>query len=109
MDQLLALSIGTTPIQAPAVIPQGGLPEAYGFGSNIILLTYVIMTLIALLFLIFGGIKYVTSGGDKTKVQGARNTLVYALIGLVIIFLSYFIINLITYIFNVPSVMTLPE
>ncbi len=109
MEKLLALKIGGTPIQAPTVIPQGGLDKAYSIGSNLILLAYILMIIVALFFLIWGGIKYVTSGGEKTKVQNARNTLIYAIIGLVIIFLSYFVINVITSIFNVPSVMTFPQ
>jgi hypothetical protein len=108
MDQLLALSIGGTPIQAPPAIPQGGLPKAYDIGSNFILLTFILVIILALFFLIWGGIRWVTSSGDKTKVQAARNTMIYAIIGLIIVFLSYFVINVITTFFNVPSVTTLP-
>ena len=109
MHRLLALTIGGTPIEAPPQIPTGGLPQAYATGSNLILLAYVIATILALSFLIWGGIRWVTSSGDKTKVQAARNTLLYAIIGLIIIFLSYFIINIITFIFNAPSVTRLPS
>ena len=109
MTNLLALSIGGVSIQAPPAIPTGGLAKAYLYGSNVILLAYVVFTIVALFFLLWGGIRWITSSGDKTKVQAARNTLIYATIGLIIIFLSYFIINIITTIFNVQSVTTLPK
>lgn len=55
----------------------------------------VIAVIIALFFLIFGGIKWVISGGDKTNVEAARNTIVAAIVGLVIVFLAWFILNVI--------------
>jgi hypothetical protein len=50
---------------------------------------------VALFFIILGGFKFITSGGDPKQVEGARQTLTYAIIGLVVILLSFFIINLI--------------
>src|SRR3990167_3037259 len=66
-----------------------------GVVGAFITIGFIIATLIALGFLIFGGIKWIASGGDKTAVEGARNTIVAALVGLVIVFLAYFIINII--------------
>ena len=48
---------------------------------------------IAVIMLIIGGIKYVISGGDSKKVTDAKNTILYAIIGLVIAFLAYAIVN----------------
>lgn len=64
----------------------------------------IIAIIIALIFLIWGGIKWVISGGDKGKVDAARSTIVAAIVGLIIIFLAWFIINLITQIFFGTSV-----
>lgn len=52
-----------------------------------------IVGVIAVIMLIFGGIKYVISGGDAKKVTDAKNTILYAIIGLVIAFLAYAIVN----------------
>ncbi len=52
-----------------------------------------IVGIIAVIMLIFGGIKYVISGGDAKKVTDAKNTVLYAIIGLVIAFLAYAIVN----------------
>lgn len=47
----------------------------------------------ALLFLLYGGIRWILSGGDKAKVDTARNTIVAAIVGLIIVILAWVIIN----------------
>jgi hypothetical protein len=54
----------------------------------------IVAVLIALFFLIWGGVRWITSGGDKAKVEGARGTIIAAIIGLVIAFLAFFILSL---------------
>ena len=51
--------------------------------------------IVALFFIIYAGIQWTMSGGDKQKLQTARNRLVFSIIGLVVILLSLFIVNLI--------------
>lgn len=58
--------------------------------TNIVL---YIVGIIAVIMLIIGGIKYVVSGGDAKKVTDAKNTVLYAIIGLVISFLAFAIVN----------------
>jgi hypothetical protein len=57
-------------------------------------LLLIIAVIIALFFLILGGIRWITSGGDKGKVESARGTIIAAIIGLVIAFLAFFILSL---------------
>ena len=52
-----------------------------------------IVGIVAVIMLIIGGIKYVISGGDSKKVTDAKNTVLYAIIGLVIAFLAFAIVN----------------
>ena len=52
-----------------------------------------IVGIIAVIMLIWGGIRYVLSGGDSKKVTDAKNTVLYAIIGLVISFLAFAIVN----------------
>ena len=52
-----------------------------------------IVGIIAVVMLIIGGIKYVVSGGDAKKVTDAKNTVLYAIIGLIIAFLAFAIVN----------------
>jgi hypothetical protein len=43
--------------------------------------------------LIYGGFKYITSGGDESGAKSARNTIIYAVVGLVIVALAQFIVK----------------
>jgi glucose uptake protein GlcU len=52
-----------------------------------------IVGIIAVIMLIIGGIKYVVSGGDSKKVTDAKNTVLYAIIGLIVSFLAFAIVN----------------
>ena len=52
-----------------------------------------IVGIVAVIMLIIGGIRYVVSGGDSKKVTDAKNTVLYAIIGLVIAVFAYAIVN----------------
>jgi hypothetical protein len=80
--------------------PLCGLVLSDNIIGNILNLVFIIVVLIALGFLIYGGIKWITSGGDKAGVESARNMIVAALVGLVIAFLSYFILQIIFSLFG---------
>ena len=45
--------------------------------------------ILAFLYVVYGGYLYVTAGGDPAKAEKGRNSIVYAMIGIFIIFLSY--------------------
>lgn len=68
------------------------------FGVNFILILAVI---IFFFLLVFGGIKWISSGGDKMKVEDAKKTVTNALIGLLIVFAVFAIILMIEAIFRV--------
>lgn len=88
-------------INSPAGIPQGGTNSVQNIVQFAIASIFVVAIILCLLFLIYGGIKWITSGGDKAGVEAARKVLTYAVIGLVIVFSSFFILNLITGIFGI--------
>jgi hypothetical protein len=52
-----------------------------------------ILGIIAVIMIIIGGIRYTTSGGDSAGLKNARDTIVYAVVGLVIAILSFAIVN----------------
>ena len=60
-----------------------------------------VVGIVAVVMLIIGGIKYLLSGGDSKKVTDAKNTVLYAIIGLVVCFLSFAIVNFV--ISSLPS------
>ena len=53
----------------------------------------IVVGVVSVIMIILGGLKYVTSGGDSSNVTGAKNTILYAIIGLVIVSLSQFIVR----------------
>ena len=60
---------------------------------NIINVVLGIVGIIAVIYIIIGGINYMTSLGDPGKVQKAKNTILYAIIGLVVVILAGVIVN----------------
>lgn len=48
---------------------------------------------IAVIMLIIGGIRYTVSGGDSAAISSAKNTILYAIVGIVIAILAYAIVN----------------
>lgn len=68
------------------------------FGSTGVItnLTNVLLFVVgalAVIMIIVGGLRYVVSGGNTTAVTAARNTILYALVGLIIAFLAFAAIN----------------
>jgi hypothetical protein len=51
----------------------------------------------AVIMVIIGGMKYVTSGGDASKIASAKNTIVYAIVGLIIVALAQAIVRFTLY------------
>ena len=58
--------------------------------TNTILL---IVGLISVIMLVYGGLRYILSGGDSKKVTDAKNTILYAIIGLIISLLAFAIVH----------------
>lgn len=49
--------------------------------------------IISVFMLVWGGVRYIISGGDSKKITDAKNTILYAIIGLIIALLAYAIVN----------------
>lgn len=63
--------------------------------TAIIDLVLVVAALTAFFFLIYGGIKWITSGGDKEQTAAAQSTLTAAIIGLAIVFSTWALIGIV--------------
>ncbi len=61
--------------------------------ENIVNIFSVIVGIVAVIMIIIGGFRYITSGGDSGNVTGAKNTILYAIVGLVIVALAQFIVK----------------
>ncbi|MEK9195824.1 MAG: pilin [Patescibacteria group bacterium] len=61
--------------------------------NNIVNILSVIVGVVAVIMIIYGGFRYITSGGDSGSVTTAKNTIIYALVGLVIVALAQVIVK----------------
>lgn len=66
------------------------------FLSSIITTLTVVASLAFSIFFIIGGLKWITSGGDKAKAEEAKTQMTQAAIGLIVVVVSYFIIGIIS-------------
>lgn len=53
----------------------------------------LIVGVVSVIMIIIGGLRYITSGGDTGNVTSAKNTILYAIIGLVIVALAQFVVR----------------
>lgn len=72
--------------------------------QNVIFWLLVFAGTAALILLLIGGIKFITSGGDPKQTEGARKTLTYAILGLILILLSFAIIRFIAQVTGVDCI-----
>lgn len=64
-----------------------------GVIADIVNIFSVIVGIVSVIMIIYGGFRYVTSGGDSGNVSSAKNTIIYAVIGLVVVALAQFIVQ----------------
>jgi hypothetical protein len=72
--------------------------------SSLIPFIYVLAGLALLLMLIVGGFQLMMSAGDPKGVESGRNKVMYALIGFLIIFLSYWLVQILQVVFGLPKI-----
>jgi hypothetical protein len=60
---------------------------------TIVNLLSAVVGIVAVIMIIFGGLRYITSGGNDSSVTGAKNTILYAIIGLIIVALAQVLVR----------------
>ena len=115
---IASLALAVIPLVAPVVVSAadiggnlkcGSNLDATGTGCNsdvstgssglnniitdIVNIFSVIVGIVSVIMIIYGGFRYVTSGGDSGNVSSAKNTIIYAIIGLVVVALAQFIVR----------------
>lgn len=71
----------------------GAATDLYPMIQLILNMVFTIIGVVAVIMIVIGGVNYTTSQGDSAKVQKAKNTIMYGIIGLVIVLLSFAIVN----------------
>jgi hypothetical protein len=75
------------------VTGQDATAEINALIADVINIFSLVVGVVAVIMIIIGGFRYITSGGDSSNVSGAKNTILYAIIGLVIVALSQTIVR----------------
>lgn len=92
---LSASSVMAATLKDVDIQPGTGFATSFGGLMNgIISFVMVIAAVLVFVYLIWGGIEWITSGGDKGKTESARNKITSAVIGLIVIAASYAILTL---------------
>lgn len=74
--------------------------------KNVINASLTFCGVVAVVFIIWSGIKLIQSKGDPKQVQGAKQILTYALIGLIVVLLSFTVVNFISVITGTECIQT---
>ncbi len=91
-------AIANTSIQAGVNAARGNSQpaELFGVGGIFTSITNVLLFAVGVLsviMVIVGGLRYVVSGGNAAAVTGAKNTILYAIVGVIVAFLAYAAVN----------------
>ena len=86
--------------------PVGGMPSGgIGVLEKIVQNAAVILFIFAIAFtffmLVYSGWQWMTSGGDKQKLQQVRQRITYTIIGFILVFCAFLILNLISRFFGI--------
>ncbi|HEX7259507.1 MAG TPA: hypothetical protein VF272_01085 [Candidatus Saccharimonadia bacterium] len=108
-EKLLQLGVGAlvfapSPIIAACTSEQGKGLDAVSPGAcsanaltarlNVIIDTlFIVIGAVAVLIMIMGGIRYITSTGDAKRIQAAKDTILYAVLGLIVAILARAIVG----------------
>lgn len=102
----VALAVAPTTSAADFTL-RSGVDNAQGTGvdnvatnpqdlvKNIVNIFLYAVGVLSVIMLIWGGIRYTTSAGDSNKVTSAKNTVLYAVVGLVVAILAWAIVNMV--------------
>lgn len=85
--------------------PAGFLPtmELGSFLTWVLNIVFLIAAIIALVYLIWGAFNWITSGGDKSKTADARNKIIAAVVGLVLLAAAWLILQIVLSLLNAGS------
>lgn len=75
-----------------SAVCSGSDDDVGSFVTRLVNFLLWVVGLLAVVMIIFGGVKYITSAGDTAKVTSAKNTILYSVIGLIAAIFAYAIV-----------------
>ncbi len=83
-----------TNVNHPIGFLQAFIPKLINIG-------FIVAVVIFVFVLLWGGISWMTSGGDKQKVEDARSKITNGIVGLFVVFFVFVIINIVEMLFGI--------
>ncbi len=71
----------------------GGTQSLASVAKTAVNILSLVVGIAAVIMIIYGGLRYITSGGDSGSVGNAKNTIIYAIVGLIIVALAQLIVH----------------
>lgn len=109
--KLLSLQLPGEIIPAPEALGnvKGGEGKLIDIIQAFIYLFFVFAIILALFVLIYSGWLWLTSAGDKQKIAAIKQRITYALVGLIVVLLSFFIVNFVTKFIGFNLLNSIPQ
>lgn len=101
MKELIALAINGQDIPVPKALPQPDTGMTAKVIGNALEIFIVAGIAVSVAMIVWAGIQWAYSEGDKQKIAAARAKLTWSVVGLVIMFLAFAIINLLSSLFGI--------
>lgn len=95
LAQTLNIPGSDTPVVGP--LPAGQFEKLADLINNALPLLFAIAGITLFLYLVWGGFDYLTSMGDPKKAESGKHKITNALLGFLIIFVSYWIVQIIDF------------
>lgn len=86
-------NLSINPDQTCTSDPQAAQDKVDNIIKLVINIFSLIVGVVSVIMIIIGGLKYITSGGEGSNITGAKNTILYAIIGLVVVALAQVIVK----------------
>lgn len=97
----LAIKFGNQEVTPPSGIPAGGLSYLQIILQNFLTIFFIAGAFFLVIYIVWAGIQWISSGGDKQKIATARGRLTWAIIGFIVIMIALFIVSAVGYFFQV--------
>lgn len=77
----------------PATCTEDGTNSFSGLAKKVVDIFSIVVGAVSVIMIIVGGFRYIVSNGDSTAVTGAKNSILYAVVGLVIVLFAQVIVR----------------
>jgi uncharacterized membrane protein len=95
-------------INPPGNVPSGGPSQMASILGDLIQFLMVLGILLSLIYLVWAGANWIMSSGDKQKLASAKQKLIYAIVGLIVIFFSFFLVSIISAVIGI-NLLSIPS